>query len=402
MTDSKAIIVQDLGWGDSGKGSIVDYFCEKNSADLVVKFCGGHQCGHTVIRDNRRHIFSQFGSGTLLGVPTYLDKNFIVDPCALSEEAKHLESLGVKNPLELIKIHPRCLVTTYYHRELNRIKCKDKNCSVGVGIGETIRYALANYDDAIRFEDLYDLEVLREKLFRLRNYLLREYKTYTFAETGFGYDVTDIFDDLYKCYVEKSYPPSFKHAILEGSQGTLLDEWKGFYPYNCWHSTTGKHAVEFLERVGCECWDTIGITRRYSTKHGAGPFPTETNKFSIPNEVPENEYQGPFRVGWLDHFLLRYAIKCNELDRCPIDYLAVTCLDHIEDSWIDECFTYENSNIEPPHYNDLDLSLDNTMELKSAEPIYVSGQSDSLILLERMRPIYLISKGSTAKDKELF
>jgi adenylosuccinate synthase len=106
--------VIDLGFGDSGKGTIVDFLIRHTGAKLVVRFNGGAQAGHNVVTtDGKHHTFSQFGSGSLVpGVKTVLSQDVAIHPIALQAEAKHLESLGVANPMENLIIHEKCLITT--------------------------------------------------------------------------------------------------------------------------------------------------------------------------------------------------------------------------------------------------------------------------------------------------
>src|SRR5215831_17266882 len=120
----RSIITVGLGFGDEGKGATVDYLTRRYEADLVVRFCGGSQAGHNVqLPDGRRHTFAQFGAGTLAApARTYLGPNVVIDPPALLREAAHLSGLGVANPLGLLTVHPRCLVTTLWHKALNRAR----------------------------------------------------------------------------------------------------------------------------------------------------------------------------------------------------------------------------------------------------------------------------------------
>src|SRR5438105_63617 len=179
----RAIITVGLGFGDEGKGATVDYLARKLEADLVVRYCGGSQAGHTVqLPDGRRHTFSQFGAGTLArpGAPprTYLGPAVILDPPAILREAAHLAELGVDHPLGLLTVHPRCLVTTAWHRALNRRRGRarggDRHGSCGQGIGEARRYWLEHGPDAVVAADLGEPEVLRDKLELLRQRTLLE------------------------------------------------------------------------------------------------------------------------------------------------------------------------------------------------------------------------------------
>lgn len=396
----EAIIIVGLGYGDESKGSITDFLCESKNADLVIKYTGGHQSGHTVVRDNRRHIFSQFGSGTLLGVPTYLGKNFIVNPLALKPEADALIKLGIEDPYSLLTIHPRCLVTIPHFIDLNRAKCQEKNCSVGVGMWETVRYALANREDAIYFEDLYDRVLISEKIKYIEERLENEYWRYSDCE--FNWDNDRIIDDLQRIANHLQYkttPPNFNYAVFEGSQGSLLDAYKGFYPFNCATPTTGRHAIEMLSELHVDDYTAIGVIRPYLTRHGAGPFPTETLELKIENKVPNNEFTGPFRLGWFDFKLLEYALKINDLDGCPIDSFAISCIDHVEDQSLKYCDGYAN-DIEYKIPFDLDDAEENCQKAFMAVPNYIDCNFTELSeKLVDFFHISICSFGETAKDK---
>jgi adenylosuccinate synthase len=136
-----AIFVAGLGFGDEGKGSIVDALTRKHQADLVVRFSGGAQAAHHVVTDDgREHCFAQFGSGTLAGASTHLSRFMLIDPLALVKEAEHLKQIGVVDPFERLTIDPRAPIITPYHRAMNRLRelsrGRQRHGSCGVGIGE--------------------------------------------------------------------------------------------------------------------------------------------------------------------------------------------------------------------------------------------------------------------------
>src|SRR5262245_29158031 len=119
----RAVITVGLGFGDEGKGAAVDFLCRHLGADLVVRYCGGSQAAHNVVLpDGRRHVFAQFGSGTLAEVPTHLGRHVIISPTALEPEAAHLRELGVADPFALLTVDRRALVATPYHRAMNRLR----------------------------------------------------------------------------------------------------------------------------------------------------------------------------------------------------------------------------------------------------------------------------------------
>jgi adenylosuccinate synthase len=131
----KVSVVLGLGFGDEGKGLTTNWLCKDN--DLVIRFNGGHQAGHTVVIGENRHVFSNFGSGTLKGAPTYWSKYCTIDPLGIMEEYKALKSIGA-NPV--LYIDPYCPVVTPFDIASNRIKEKTKtHGSCGIGFGETVR-----------------------------------------------------------------------------------------------------------------------------------------------------------------------------------------------------------------------------------------------------------------------
>jgi len=161
------VIVVDLGYGDAGKGTVVDWLCSPRgglarggeAVRTVVRFNGGAQAGHNVVTaDGRQHTFAQFGSGTFTsGVRTHLSRFMLVDPLALAAEAGHLAALGVPDALARLTVDRDALLTTPYHRAANQVRelarGLDRHGSCGMGIGETARYALSYPDDAPRAGD---------------------------------------------------------------------------------------------------------------------------------------------------------------------------------------------------------------------------------------------------------
>src|SRR5947209_15546420 len=182
----RAIVTVGLGFGDEGKGAAVDFLCRRFGADLVVRYGGGSQAGHNVqLPDGRRHTFSQFGAGTLAGVGSYLGPRVILHPTALAREADHLQELGLADPYATLAVHPGCLVSTWFHQAVNRLRelarGRLRHGSCGHGIGETRSYWLRHGSDAIFAEDLANRHILREKLELLRQRFLLDVQE--FAES---------------------------------------------------------------------------------------------------------------------------------------------------------------------------------------------------------------------------
>ncbi|MBO0814637.1 MAG: adenylosuccinate synthetase, partial [Actinobacteria bacterium] len=174
------VIVVDLGYGDAGKGTVVDWLCSRDGSrpvHTVVRFNGGAQAAHTVVtRDGRCHAFAQVGSGTFThGVRTHLSRFVLVDPLALAAEAAHLARIGVPGALDLLTVDRDALLATPYHQAANRAReiarGQRRHGSCGMGIGETASYALAHPRDAPRVGDCAAPRVLARKLAALRDRL---------------------------------------------------------------------------------------------------------------------------------------------------------------------------------------------------------------------------------------
>lgn len=344
----KAIITVGMAFGDEGKGSCVDYLADEYKADLVVRYNGGHQAAHNVVLENgESHTFSQFGSASFSGIPTYLGPNTIVELNALIKESQHLEQLGVSDPLSLITIDPYALVTTPFHRILNHIKelgRKEKHGSCGLGIGETRSYWLNYGTEALfvkdfhanRQERLAKLELLRQRTLLDAQQHSNSNETNSLLLMLADFDVGK-WDDSIKYVPRLATIESFSSAktiVFEGAQGVLLDEYFGFHPYTTWSNTTTKHALDLCSRLEITDIETIGIVRSYFTRHGNGPMPTET-KNVLARGVEHNNWgpwQGYFRFGYFDRPLFKYALSVQKVDSIFLTHEdndpGQVCLEH--------------------------------------------------------------------------
>lgn len=340
------VIVVDLGYGDAGKGTIVDWLCARSAqspggaegapgrpVQAVVRFNGGAQAAHHVLargseraaghsaqrtglhsaqrtglRGGQRtglrggqhsdqrgrqhggepHAFAQFGSGTFTpGTRTFLSRFMLVDPLALVAEAEHLERLGVPDPFGLVAVDRDALLTTPYHRAANQAREQargdGRHGSCGMGIGETASYALAYPEDAPRVGDIASPRTLLRKLGKLRDRL----------PVGTSpVPPPDDVADVYRAVAQRLTLTGAGYlgkllrqgpVVFEGAQGVLLDEWRGFHPYTTWSTTTFANAETLLREAGDEVGATrLGVTRAYQTRHGPGPFPTEDPTLAIP------------------------------------------------------------------------------------------------------------------------
>jgi adenylosuccinate synthase len=391
------VVVVDLGYGDAGKGTVVDWLCARGPYTAVVRFNGGAQAAHNVVTgDGRHHTFAQFGSGTFTpGVVTHLSRFMLVDPLALAAEADHLAALGVGDALDRLTVDRDALLTTPYHRAANRARATAvRHGSCGMGIGETAAYAL-NCDDAPRVGDCHSPARLRRRLTRLRDRL--------FDELG-PLDVPDIADcaAAYGAFASRvritgdGFLPALLRrgpAVFEGAQGVLLDERFGFHPYTTWSTTTFTNATTLLTEAGASA-RRLGVTRAYLTRHGPGPFVTEDPTLDRPE--PHNRHgrwQGAFRTGHLDAVALRYALEvCGGADE-----LAVT---HLDAPAPLICTAYDIGNRITPA-EDLPGQARLTARLLTARPRYTELGPDPSETLERTLgvPVTLRSYGPTASDK---
>lgn len=339
------VIVVDLGYGDAGKGGIVDWLCSPGGGrppglaepvHTVVRFNGGAQAAHNVVRpDGTSHTFAQFGSGTLNpGTRTHLSRFMMVDLLALVAEAEHLAGLGVADPFGLISVDGEALLTTPYHQAANRARelarGASRHGSCGMGVGETASYALLFPNDAPRAADSPSSGLLERKLATLRDRLA--------DDTGFDVATVPppaVVAAAYRDIAARLTITGEGHlatllrrpgrVVFEGAQGVLLDEWRGFHPYTTWSTTTFGNAERLLAEARVPVSPIrLGVTRTYMTRHGPGPFVTEDPALRLPE--PHNQagrWQGPVRVGHLDAVMLRYAV-----DVCGgVDAIALTHLD---------------------------------------------------------------------------
>jgi len=311
-----------MGFGDEGKGHVVDMLCQDAEAPVVVRFSGGHQAGHHVVMaDGREHVFSSFGSGTFRGASTQLTKYVIVSPVAIMNELAVLKKKGV-NPY--IFVNPDCPVTTPVEIWLNHQNADtmgDGSC--GVGIFETVRREQDGF--RLRFGDLYYPSALRHKLRLLED-----------RAGAIPFNWIDEFLEMCGRIV-KSKNVSVRHendimyqaqtVIFEGSQGLLLDQNHGFFP----HVTPSNTGTQNIPVTIDQIWM---VTRAYQTRHGNGPMSPIVPHQILPNKYEHNletGYQGRFRQTILDLDLLGYASSKDEQIRRDLGNLVINCMDLVQD-----------------------------------------------------------------------
>ncbi len=318
----RSTAVIDLGFGDSGKGRVVDWLCSKDTPTLVVRFSGGQQAGHHVVHEGIDHIFANFGSGSLYDIPTYITKYCTVDPLGIFNELMLLEQKGVSPALY---IDAKCPVTTPYDKEVNlRKDIRNNHGTCGVGVGQTWEREQNHYH--LLFEDLFHPTILKIKMELIKKY-------YSFHENYPSWlKVIEYLINSKNIRLMDRLPFADIY-LFEGSQGLLLDQDIGFFPHVTRGSTGTKNIIEMGYLP-----DLYLVTRAYQTRHGNGPMTNGNIEHKIkwnPWELNfDTGVQGLFRVSLLDLDLLKYSIDKDEyIRKCPNKNLVITCLDLIENEY---------------------------------------------------------------------
>ena len=316
-----AKVIIGLQWGDEGKGKI-SYLLSRN-ADCVVRFQGGANAGHTVVLPDRKLKFNMLPAGSAAGAKPCIASGVVLDPTEVIEEVDLLRSIGIEPEL---MISGAANVVLKLHKKLDGMI---EELRGGKAVGTTRRGIGPTYSDkalrtGIRVEDLLDEKALREKLEILeRVHGIKVEELDELVKVGrliakYVGDVEIYLNDLLDSGAE---------VIFEGAQGTLLDIDHGTYPY-----VTSSNTIAGAACTGCGVGPTrideiIGVMKAYSTRVGAGVFPTELHG-ELADRIREigGEYGTttgrPRRVGWLDIPLLRYAVKISN-----VSWIAMTKLD---------------------------------------------------------------------------
>ncbi len=331
-------------WGDEGKGKIVDWLSER--ADVVVRFQGGHNAGHTLVVGGVTYKLSLLPSGVVRkGKLSIIGNGVVVDPWALLEEIERLRQQGVAIGSETLRIAENASLILPFHGELDRAReeARDKANSGGGKIGTTGRGIGPAYEDkvarrAIRVCDLADEAVLEQKLGEL---LLH----HNALRRGFGVDEIDggaLLERLRQLaplllpFAEPVWlrlselRRAGRRILFEGAQGAMLDVDHGTYPYVTSSNTTAGMAATGSGVGPDTVGYVLGITKAYTTRVGSGPFPTELFDADGDTLGERGREFGTVtgrkrRCGWFDAVLVRQAVKTG-----GIRGLALTKLDVLD------------------------------------------------------------------------
>ena len=327
----RARVVIGANFGDEGKGLMVDYLCSKG-AGVVVRFNGGAQAGHTVVTpEGDRHVFHHFGSGSFLGVPTFLSQFFICNPIAFFREKAELMKLGL-NPT--VYAHPDCLVTTFADMMINQAleekRGHGRHGSVGLGVSETIERSNVT-ELKITMSDLWNGIKLESRL----EQICGKYAQFRIGEALNEPAMIQKFIEGCAAFAEAVHPAGIgqcKDPVFEGAQGLLLDQNnKEFFPHLT-RSNTGMQNVRVLcAQAGITDIETYYISRTYLTRHGAGPLPGESTRLQFEDNTNlEHPWQGRLRFAPLDASALhrRCAEDLGTSPRSP--RIVLTHCDQLE------------------------------------------------------------------------
>ena len=336
---NKSVVVIGTQWGDEGKGKVVDWLTEY--AQGVVRFQGGHNAGHTLIIGGKKTVLRLIPSGIMRAqVACYIGNGVVLSPGELLKEIAELESAGVEVRSRL-KISPACQLVMPYHVAIDQAretaKGDNKIGTTGRGIGPTYEDKAARR--GIRVQDLYEPARFADKLrdvLSYHNFLLTRYyeqPAVDFQQTldavlGFASALQPMVADV--AALLHAARGRGDNLLFEGAQGALLDIDHGTYPYvtssNCVAGAAAAGAG-----VGPQSFDyVLGIVKAYTTRVGAGPFPTElTDDIGAGLAQRGNEFGSvtgrPRRCGWLDVAALRRSLQLN-----GVSGLCITKLDILD------------------------------------------------------------------------
>ncbi|MFX0039724.1 MAG: adenylosuccinate synthase [Promethearchaeota archaeon] len=342
------VAIIGLSWGDEGKGKFVDFLAQK--ADIIVRYNGGNNAGHTIEANGIKYKFKLMPSGAPLEKEGVIANGCVVDPKVLLEEIENLKKL---NKNVNLKLSSTAHVIFPFHRIIDGLEEKTKgNYAAGTtkrGIGPAYSDKAARW--GIRIFDLINPDLLRvklEKLYKIKKDLIAIY------DPDINIDLNAIYEE-YKSYGEQLKPyvtdtayylnnvvDSGKKVLFEAAQGSLLCLDHGFYPFG---TSSNANALGISAGTGIppkKIEKIIGIVKAYTSRVGEGKFPTELfNETAKKIRDQGHEYGTvtgrPRRVGWLDLFNIKYGIMINGVDK-----IIITLLDALQGiNPIKMCTAYE-------------------------------------------------------------
>jgi len=368
------IVIVGAQWGDEGKGKIVDVLTEK--ADIVARYQGGHNAGHTVVINNKKFVLHLIPSGILhKNTVCIIGNGVVVEPNALIEEITDLKKRGIKVADNLLISRNAHLIMPY-HIALDSAseKTKGKKCigTTGRGIGPTYVDKMAR--TGIRVGDLLTPETFREKLttnLKNVNFLMKNlYKAPVFNAKKIFDEYMEYANILRKHIADTDVIVNTaiaekKNLLLEGAQGTLLDVDHGTYPFVTSSSSIAGGACTGLGIGPTKITGVIGIVKAYTTRVGSGPFPTELHDATGEMMREKGGEFGattgrPRRCGWLDTVILKHSAAINGFSGIVITKLDI--LDGMDTIKICTSYRYKGKT-----YKDMPKDI---AVLENCTPVY--------------------------------
>ncbi len=371
----KNVVLVGTQWGDEGKGKIVDLLTEK--ADAVARFQGGHNAGHTLVINGEKTVLHLIPSGAMReGVECLIGNGVVLSPAQLIKEVSELEARGMDIRSRMM-VSPACPVIMPYHIALDvaREKARGKKAigTTGRGIGPAYEDKVSRR--GLRVQDLYQddfaekLQVVMEyHNYALVNYFGGEAVDYdaTYAElTEQAANIKDMVGDVAGRLADLR--KAGKSVMFEGAQGMLLDIDHGTYPYVTSSNTTSAAAASGTGVGPMDIDEVLGIVKAYTTRVGAGPFPTELFD-DIGQFLGENGHEfgattgRPRRCGWLDAVALKRSCEVNSITTLCVTKLDV--LDGLKELKICTHYMLDGEKIDRPPYGADDF--------ERCEPVYES------------------------------
>lgn len=321
------IVIVGAQWGDEGKGKIADTLAEQS--DLVVRYQGGNNAGHTLVVGGKKTFLHLIPSGVLhKHTKCVIGHGVVLDPVALDQEITRLQETGISITADNLFVSESCTVITSYHKLLDAVRensTAEKIGTTGKGIGPAYEDKVSR--KGIKFKHLFDKELLRARLeisLSEKETLFRDlYKVeYPSIDEEFerlyalGQKVKQYAADTFSI-IDKAIEEG-KNVVYEGAQGVLLDVDYGTYPFVTSSNTSVAGVYSGATTAGSSLDHVIGITKAYTTRVGEGPFPTElfddVGSFIQQKGGEIGVTTGRTRrCGWLDLPLLKYSAKCSNL-----------------------------------------------------------------------------------------
>jgi adenylosuccinate synthase len=374
---SNVIVVIGAQWGDEGKGKIVDLLAER--FDLVARYQGGHNAGHSVKVGDKSYALHLIPSGIIHpGKTCVLGNGMVIDPIAFFAEADRLTSQGLEVTPARVKVSSRAHLILPYHRAL------DHTSEERLGnekVGTTLRGIGPAYEDkagrrGIRVADALDASLLRTRIERNiedANLIIRRYRGTTLDADQVFNEIAPLVERMSAfvtdttAFVNRAVREG-RSILVEGAQATLLDVDHGTYPFVTSSSTTSGGVCAGLGLAPKRISGVLGIVRTYSTRVGEGPFPTEMveGEEEMGQLIRERGHEygvstgRPRRCGWFDAFATRYAAEINGFDTVALTKLDI--LDALDE--IKVCTGYRLKG------QTCDSFPATSHELRGVEPVY--------------------------------